>query len=188
MAKPKNKLQQHLSKFAEAIPNRAKLAYESLFAPSEAERRAANELLKLLPKETRTVDAQIQWQTDIWLKAPSAEELALSPAGRKILEMVADSKPVGDGVTLTDSISAPASPATESQVVANAAMPAIEDDGVNDYLRKLDWPPQPQKPTPKVEEDETPHKWQAAHPSKPDKSLKPLAPSDWDSDSRETLY
>jgi hypothetical protein len=65
------------------------------------------------------------------------------------------------------------------------APPAIEDDGVNDYLKRLVLPTQRKREEPP--EDEVQHKWVKADPSKPDSGPQPV--SDWNSDaSNSPIY
>jgi hypothetical protein len=176
MDSEKKNLKKSLAKFKEAIPSRAKLSMEALFGVTPEIRSAAQHLLDILPREERSQDEQIQWMTDVWqaAKLPCDEDLAKSPIGKATLEMLKNSKPMGGEIQ-----------ATPEGTVAPEPVPAIpaepEVDDTNDYLKKLNWPPKPTtKPDPI---DDTPHKWQAAKPSPPDKSLRPLAPSDWNSDS-----
>jgi len=144
-----------------------------MFAATEQERAAAQVLLDLLPNELRTTDEQIQWQTDIWLNAPSVAQLALSPAGRQILEMVGNSKPLAkDDIVNRDAILAP-----EPAAPAEPAIPPLQPPpGPSDDLAvRLQ-----QDHDAKVERERNapPRKWDMLKPSAPDKSLKPLPPDE----------
>lgn len=176
-----------LSKHKEALPNRVSLAYEAMFAETEQKRRSAQVLLDLLPREARTNDEQIQHNSDIWLKAPTTAQLALSPAGRQILEMVADSKPVAEGVQPMDSLST-SEPLATKEPDASPTEPRDPTEP-NDIMAKQlsNWPPRSQQEPPKVvEQDEPKRMWVAAKPSPPDTGPRPIADSDFD--NNKPLY
>jgi hypothetical protein len=172
--------QKYLKKYGSVIPCRARLSHESMFAPSDEQRHAASELLKLLPAPDPS--KPIPWEESIWNPQNHPYALDQSPAGRLTLEMIRNSSVdgrKGDEARTPDS-AAPESPAQ----VTNSSPPALEEDGTNPYLRKLDWPPRPSPPPPKPpEDDDTPHKWQAARPSTPDKSLRPISDEDFSNNS-----
>jgi hypothetical protein len=178
MGKPKN-LKKQLEKYQAAIPNRAKLSYETMFAATEAERAAAQVLLDLLPKEPRTADERVQWATDLWLNAPTTEALALSPAGRQILEMVGDSKPLPKyDVVKTDAMAVVGpEPAPTEQPIPALQPPQGPSDDLGERME------QERAAKRERERNAPPWKWTELKPSAPDKSLRPLAPSDWNSDS-----
>lgn len=184
MAKPKN-LKKQLEK---QIPSRAQLGMESMFGETAEIRASAQHLLDILPKKERSRDEEVQWMTEIWtMPVPSREDMLQSPIGRMTLQMLDENSKQGDWVGITDPISAPEAPTTEAEVVTNAAMPAVEDDGVNDILKRLDWPPRP-TPQPKAEQDEQPHKWQAARPTPESRGDLQFLPPDSDYSSNQPLY
>jgi hypothetical protein len=124
------------------------------------------------------------YSDETWLMAgPSEAELELSPIGKITLEMLKNSKPVGDGVQRMDGVSSPELVPYDT----NAAVPAEQP------IPPIPPPPGPsddlfermeQERAAKLEREQTnpPWKWDMLKPSAPDKSLRPLAPSDWDND------
>jgi hypothetical protein len=161
-----------LEKYKGQIPSRAQLGLESMFGVTQAERDAATALLKLLPPE----DPQ-EWATSAWkVGFPPEEIMKLSEAGRLTLEMFKNQPLSGAPHKAGEPVEGPA----DAQVVTNAAMPAIEDDGINEHLKQLNWPPKPtpQPPQPKPEEPPRDNLWPrfvAGRPSEPDKSLRPIS-------------
>lgn len=165
-----------LAKFKGILPSRAELSMLALFGTTESARAAANTLLKLLPPMQSKERAA--WATEIWTSAklPCEADLAKSPIGRQTLAMLRANAPMTaqkpEAVTPVEPQPAPpAEPAPPQEP---------PDDGVNDYLKKLDWPPKPAPPKP-VEDDGAVHRWVAGKPSAPDTSLKPLAADDYTS-------
>ena len=167
------------------LPSRAVLARLSLFGTDEETRASANAILKALPpmneKERR------EYLDETWRLAdlPSEEDMLQSPIGRQTLAMLRANQPVGvekkveSGVNVSPVDSEPITP-----VEAISATPEQPpDDGVNDYLKKLSWPPKatPTKPV----DDGAKRMWVAGTPSKPDKSLRPLPP---DLGENEPIY
>jgi hypothetical protein len=167
--------QRYLKKYGSVIPCRARLSHESMFAPTQEQRDAANALLKLLPEPDP--NKPVPWAESAWnpVNAPYYTAWEQSPAGKLTLEMIRNSSVDGRKGDETPMVNA----AAPESPVTNASPPAIEDDGINEHLKRLDWPPRPSPPPPKPpEDDDMPHKWQAARPSTPDKSLRPLPPDE----------
>jgi hypothetical protein len=176
-----------LKQYKDFLPSRAKLGRLSLWAPTEEERLAASRMLDVMIKAGITDKEPTPWEDSPWnpVNMPTLEEMKLSPTGRLTLELFASCKPVGDSVVNHDVTAAAAfeSSATDAQVT-NASSPAIEDDGVNLYLKQLDWPPKSSPPPKALEDDDTvKHKWVAGRPSEPSKDLRPIADSDLSNNS-----
>jgi hypothetical protein len=174
-----------LAKFRGVLPSRAELCQLVLFGTSEKIRAAAQSVLDLLPP--MTAKEKENWSTAVWqsAKLPSESDLEKSPIGRQTLAMLRANQPVGvekkveSGVNVSPVDSEPITP-----VEAISATPEQPpDDGVNDYLKKLSWPPKstPTKPV----DDGAKHMWVAGTPSKPDKSLRQLPP---DLGENEPIY
>src|SRR5260370_39851748 len=70
-----------------------------------------------------------------------------------------------------------------AQPSAPLAIPT--DDGVNDYLKNLAWPPKSSLPPKALEDDEVKHKWVAGKPSTPSKDQMPLSD---DFDNNRPIY
>lgn len=127
-----------------------------------------------------------EYYDEVWKLAglPSEEDLLQSPAGVATLELLKNSKPVGDDNGIPDSIS-PEPPATEAQV-ANASPPEPAVEPVNPYLQKISWPPkgsllnQPPKDSADEQRNSIWPRYTAGRPSALDTSLKPLAAEDFD--------
>jgi hypothetical protein len=167
-----------LAKFKGILPSRAELSMLALYGPSEAARQAADALLKILPPMQSKERAA--WATEMWTaaKLPSESHMEKSPIGRQTLVMLRANQPVA--AEKPDATVAPVDPEPATPAESIPAKPEqLPDDGVNEYLKKLDWPPKPSPPPKPLEDDGIPHKWQAARPSPPDTSLKPLASDDF---------
>lgn len=179
---------QDLGRYQDMMPSRAVLARLSIFGTSEETRASANAILKALPpmneKERR------EYLDETWRLAdlPSEEDLLQSPIGRMTLQILDNSKPMSgeipaEAMAALERLRSKPGPAAPAEPEAPLSIP---DDGVNDYMKKLDWPPK-STPTPKLEPDEEPHKWVAGTPSTPSKDQTPV--SDWNSDaSNNPIY
>jgi hypothetical protein len=173
-----------LEKFRGVMPSRAKLAQLSLFGTTEEARLSAQALLDVLPE--MTVNERGEYMTETWRLANTLteEDMEKSPAGRATLELIRNSKSMSGEIKERMKDAAPESPATDAQATQEPT-PETSAETPNEYMSRLAWPPRSTKiDTPP--EDEVPRKWQAAQPSKPDTSQRPI--SDWDSDAREPLY
>jgi hypothetical protein len=188
MAKPKNKLSKH----KELLPNRTKLSMEAMFGVTPELRSAAQSLLNALPKENRTREEEIAWTTEAWLtgRLPSEPDMEKSPIGRATLEMLKNSKPMGgeipaEAMAALESLRSKLEPTVAAPIPLAPGEPA---ETPNEFASQLaNWPPKGSQPK-AMEQDEQPRKWVAGTPSTPDKSMRPLAPSDWDSDSNSPIY
>ena len=170
-----------LAKFRGILPTRAELCQLVLFGVSEKIRKAAQALLDTLPP--MTTKEKENWASDVWAaaKLPSEADLEKSPIGRQTLAMFRANPPM--------TVAKKAEPANVTPVAPVAAPEPT--------IPKLEPPPGPsddlgermaQERAAKVERERNakPWKWTELKPSKPDKSLKPLAPSDWNSDSNNS--
>jgi hypothetical protein len=170
-----------LGRYQNMLPSRAVLARLSLFGTDEETRASANAILKALPpmneKERR------EYYDETWRLAglPSEEDMLKSPVGLATLEMLKNSSLPKE----IQKAEPEGNVAPEPAAGAEQTSPAVEP--VNPHLAALNWPPKASPPPKAPEDDGQRHLWQAAQPSKPDTSQRPI--SDWDSpDSRETLY
>jgi hypothetical protein len=156
-----------------------------MWGATESERQIANELQKLLPK----VDPNkpVEWEDSPWnpRNQPTLEEMTNSLVGQQTLAMFASCPKIGEGADDPKlDASAPELPATDAQAPQDKPVPEPVAETPNEYMAKLNWPPRPSPPPPKPPEaDDTPHKWQAARPSTPDTSLRPLAADDYSNNS-----
>ena len=168
-----------LAKFRGVLPSRGELSQLALFGTSEAARAAANALLKMLPPVSENKRAD--WMTDVWnvAKLPSEEDLAKSPIGLATLGLLRGNPPPTVEKKPEGNLTPDPAPAQPS---APLAIPT--DDGVNDYLKNLAWPPKSSLPPKALEDDNTvKHKWVAGRPSEPSKDLRPIADSDFSNNS-----
>jgi len=166
-----------LGKFRGVLPSRAALARLSIFGTSEETRSSAQAILDALPPMNEKERQEYLDETWRLANTTSLEDMKLSPTGLATLELFAACKPVGDEVT---SQMSPNSPATDAEVQAESAPPEPVVEPVNEHLARLNWPPRStQSPAKPVEDDGVEHKWQAARPSAPDTTLKPLAAEDF---------
>jgi hypothetical protein len=169
-----------LKKYKGILPSRGQLRRKALFG-TEEQRATANRLLRLLPKSDPSKE---DWQDSAWSWNLTPEELSQSPAGQFILDNCGPSSLDSDKVAEPEGNVAPEpEPAAGEQTIP----PAIPDGGVNDYLKKLAWPPK-STPKPKApEEGGVKHLWQAAKPTPPSKDQQFLPP-DGDYSSNSPIY
>jgi len=174
---------QDLGKYQGMMPSRAVLARLSIFGVDEATRQSANAILKALPamneKERR------EYLDETWRLAdlPSEEDLLKSPVGLATLEMFKNSKPMGGEIQ------------AKAESEGDAPYPDPAAPAEPEAPPKLEPPPGPsddlgvrmeQERAAKRESEQLAgpvHKWVAAKPSTPDKTLRPLAPSDCNADA-----
>jgi hypothetical protein len=165
-----------LAKFRGVLPSRAKLAQLSLFGTTEEARSSAQALLDILPE--MTVNERAEYMNETWRLANtlSGADMEKSPAGRATLELIKNSKPMGEEVQAK--AEGTIAPEPEPPAGEQPAPPEPAVESTNEYMAKLNWPP---RPTPKAKDpiDDTPHKWQAGIPSKPDTSQKPISDDDF---------
>jgi hypothetical protein len=168
-----------LREFKEFLPSRAKLGRLSLWAPTEEERLAASRMLDVMRKAGITDKEPISWADSSWnpVNMPTLEEIKLSPTGRATLELLRANAPM--------SAQQPEPAATVAQAEPQPAPPAEPE-----APPKLEPPPGPsddlgvrleQERAAKRESEQLAgpvHKWVAAKPSAPDKSLRPLPPDE----------
>jgi hypothetical protein len=175
--------------FKDLLPSKAKLRKLSLWGATEEERQAASRMLEVMRKAGIVDKEPVPWEDSSWNPAnqPTAEEMTNSLIGQQTLAMFRANPPM-TAEKDEAAVNAPEPPVTEAQVVANAAMPTLEPDGVNCYMQKLNWPPQPTvTPKPKPEEeprDSIRPKWVAGTPSPPSRDQTPV--SDWNSDANNS--
>jgi hypothetical protein len=168
-----------LAKFRGVLPSRAELCQLALLGTSEKIRAAAQSVLDLLsPMTTKEKENRA---TSVWQAArlPSEADLAKSPIGKATLELLRGNPPMTVEKKLEGNVTPEPAPAQPS---APLAIPT--DDGVNDYLKNLAWPPKSSLPPKALEDDDTvKHKWVAGRPSEPSKDLRPIADSDFSNNS-----
>jgi hypothetical protein len=187
MAKPKN-LKKQLEK---QIPSRAQLGMESMFAPTQEQRDAAQHLLNLLPKKERSRDEEVQWMTEILtMPVPSESDMAKSPVGRATLAMLKNSKPMSGEIpaeAMAELEKLKSELATAAPTPSDPGAPA---DSPNEFVEQLaGWPPKSQQ-TPRLKTEEPRDnlwpRYGAGRQSEPSKDKRPI--SDWESDDPPTLY
>jgi hypothetical protein len=171
-----------LSKFRGVLPSRAELCQLVLFGTSEKIRKAAQALLDTLPP--MTAKEKDNWASAVWASAklPSESDLEKSPIGRATLAMLRANAPVAAqkaepaGTVAPEPVAAVAEP----EIPPLQPPPCVSDD-LGERME--------QERAAKRERERTakPWKWDMLKPSAPDKSLRPLAPSD-DFDNNRPLY
>jgi hypothetical protein len=166
-----------LGKYQNMLPSRAVLARLSLFGVDEETRASANAILRALPamneKERR------EYLDETWKLASLPSEQDLLPIGRETLAMLRANQPVTVEKKAESVIVGNPTHSSQAEGTESVGNPTVSAEPVNEYMSKLDWPPKSQQPSPKApEDDDTPHKWQAAKPSAADKGLRPLPPDE----------
>jgi hypothetical protein len=157
------------------LPSRAQLGMDSLFAATSEQRAAAKALLAML-KEAGVKEYFQERRDSIWkVGFPPPEIMALSPAGRRTLELL------GNTPKETETKGGETEPVAPVAPESATAEPA---DDTNEYMRRLNWPPRStQPPQPQIEEppqDSIRPRFVAGRPSTADSSQQPLAPEDFD--------
>jgi hypothetical protein len=176
--------QRDLKDYKDFLPSRAKLGRLSLWAATEAEREAASRMLDVMRKAGIVDKEPVPWEDSSWNPAnmPTLAEMALSPAGRRTLELLgptpkdSKTKSAEPEVTVAPVVPEPTAPSAEPAIPPLEPPPGPSDDlGVRLEQERAE----------KREREKTnpPWKWDMLKPSAPDKSLRPLAPSDWNSDA-----
>ena len=137
-----------------------------------------------LLKEAGVKEDPQERRDSIWkIGFPPPEIMALSPAGRRTLELLGNMPK--DPKTKSGE---PEPAATVAPVpAAQLAIPQPAPETTNEYMAKLNWPPLPSQPPAKdpLDDKTVPHKWQTAKPTPPDKSQRPLPP---DLGENEPIY
>jgi hypothetical protein len=176
-----------------SLPSLVELGWKEMFGATEAERLAAGRLRRSLRAAGATDDPEA-YKSAVWkFELPCEADLEKSECGRATLELFTSNPPMAAEV-----VAKPAGTVTRVEPVpaAQVAIPQQEPtqpapEATNEYLAKLNWPPLASQPPAKdpVDDKTVSHKWTKAEISKPDKSLRPLAPSDWNSDaSKSPIY
>lgn len=138
-----------LGRYQNMLPSRAVLARLALFGTDAETRDSANAILRALPP--MSADERRRYYDEMWLwSLPS--DLEKSPAGLATLELLKNSKPVPREIQKPAGNVAQVEPGPPAEPEASPQEPL--DDGVNEHLRRIAWPPKssPLPPPPEIAE------------------------------------
>jgi hypothetical protein len=126
--------QRDLKDYKDFLPSRAKLGRLSLWAASEEERLAASRMLDVMRKAGIVDKEPVPWEDSSWnpVNMPTLAEMALSPAGRRTLELLGptpkDSKTKSAESEVTVASVDPEPVPTEPAIPPLQPPPGVSDD------------------------------------------------------------